>query len=246
MWSTDISLGIKQTWENCGIFGLDCDVTDESFASPPSVSYIYFDILPRTLTQLWEWEELTNHDPDGDGLDGNIDQGVFGIDNGLCGFTDTHLSLSSEQGFWDQLSDRFELFDYESSPCLYDTDSDGLPDDEEFVLGTYPQKADTDEDGLNDGDEVAKWFPYQHSIVVPWRIEMNGAYAGLPNPAAFPNPRLANADKDGRSDAKEKEKKSGPSAFNLEKINVSISQEWCMAAARGSKWAAIRGRAIRL
>ena len=63
------------------------------------------------------------------------------------------------------------------------------------------------------------------SLVVPWRIEMNGAYAGLPNPAAFPNPRLANADKDGRSDAKEKEKKSGPNAFNLEKINVSISQE---------------------
>ena len=84
--STDISLGIKQTWENCGIFGLDCDVYDESYASPPSVSYIYFDIMPRTLTQLWEWEELTNHDPDGDGLDGNIDQGVFGIDNGLCGY----------------------------------------------------------------------------------------------------------------------------------------------------------------
>ena len=54
---------------------------------------------------------------------------------------------------------------------------------------------------------------------------MNGAYAGLPNPAAFSNPRLANADKDGRSDTKEKEKKSGPNAFNLEKINVSISQE---------------------
>ena len=54
---------------------------------------------------------------------------------------------------------------------------------------------------------------------------MNGAYAGLPNPAAFPNPRLANADKDGRSDTKEKEKKSGPNAFNLEKLSVSISQE---------------------
>ena len=223
--STDISLGIKQTWENCGIFGLDCDVYDENYASPPSVSYIYFDILPRTLTQLWEWEELTNHDPDGDDMGGNIDQGVFGIDNGLCGYTNTQYTLSSEPGANDNLSDRFELFDYESSPCLYDTDSDGLPDDQEFVLGTYPHKADTDEDGLNDGEEVAKWWPYQTSIVVPWRIEMNDAYPGLPDPAAFPNPRLANADRDGRSDTKEKEKKSGPNAFNLEKLSISISQE---------------------
>ncbi|MBI5566352.1 MAG: FG-GAP repeat protein, partial [Chloroflexi bacterium] len=223
--STDISLGIKQTWENCGIFGLDCDVYDESYESPPSVSYIYFDIMPRTLTQLWNWTELTNHDPDGDDMDGNIDQGVFGIDNGLCGYEGTHLKLSSEPGANDNLSDRFELFDYESSPCLYDTDSDSLPDDEEFVLGTYPDKADTDEDGLSDGEEAVEWYPYASSLVVPWRIEMNGAYAGLPNPAAFPNPRLANADKDGRSDKKEKEQKSGPSAFNLEKIDVSISQE---------------------
>ena len=159
--STDISLGIKQTWENCGIFGLDCDVYDESYASPPSVSYIYFDIMPRTLTKLWEWEELTNHDPDGDGMDGNIDQGVFGIDNGLCGNDQSHRMWSSDPGQFDLLSDRFELFDYESSPCLYDTDSDGLPDDDEFVLGTYPHKADTDEDGLSDGEEVAKWFAYQ-------------------------------------------------------------------------------------
>lgn len=224
--STDISLGIKQTWENCGIFGLDCDVYDESYASPPSVSYIYFDIMPRTLTQLWTWPALINHDPDGDDLGGNIDQSVFGIDNGLCGYEGTHLTLSSDQGGpHDLLSDRFELFEYESSPCHYDTDGDGLPDDQEFVLGTYPDKADTDKDGLNDGEEVAKWYPYASSLVAPWHIEMNGAYLGLPNPAAFPNPRLANADQDARSDKKEREKKSGPNAFNFEKIDVSISQE---------------------
>ena len=223
--STDISLAVKQTWENCGIFGLDCDVYDEEYESPPSVSYIYFDIMPRTLSQLWKWDELTNRDPDGDDLGGNIDQGVFGIDNGLCGYTDTHLKLSSDLAVDDQLSDRFELFDYESSPCLYDTDGDGLRDDEEFVLGTYPHRADTDEDGLKDGEEVAEWFAYATSLYVPWRVEMNGAYAGLPDPAAFPNPRLANADQDGRSDKKEQEKKSSPNAFNLEKISVSISQE---------------------
>ena len=153
--ATDISLGIKQTWENCGIFGLDCDVYDQNYASPPSVNYIYFDIVPRTLSQLWNWDALINHDPDGDGLDGNIDQGVFGLDNGLCGNPDSQHQLSSESGANDGLSDYFELFDYESSPCLYDTDSDGLSDDREFVLGTYPDKADTDGDGLKDGEEVA-------------------------------------------------------------------------------------------
>ena len=223
--ATDISLGIKQTWENCGIFGLDCDVYDQNYASPPSVNYIYFDIVPRTLSQLWNWDALINHDPDGDGLDGNIDQGVFGLDNGLCGNPDSQHQLSSESGVNDGLSDYFELFDYESSPCLYDTDSDGLSDDREFVLGTYPDKADTDGDGLKDGEEVAVWNPYALSLVAPWRVEMNGAYAGLPNPAAFPNPRLANADRDGRSDKQEKEQKSSPNAFNLEKVSISISQE---------------------
>lgn len=36
-----------------------------------------------------------------------------------------------------------------------DLDRDGLPADEEFVLGTDPENADTDADGLGDGEEVA-------------------------------------------------------------------------------------------
>lgn len=37
---------------------------------------------------------------------------------------------------------------------LPDADSDGLPDDVEFVLDTDPALADSDDDGMNDGDEV--------------------------------------------------------------------------------------------
>lgn len=40
---------------------------------------------------------------------------------------------------------------------LADTDSDGLPDEEEQSRGTDKRKADTDEDGLSDYDEVKKW-----------------------------------------------------------------------------------------
>ena len=39
-------------------------------------------------------------------------------------------------------------------PEPVDTDSDGLTDDEEVLLGTDPLVADTDSDGLTDGDEV--------------------------------------------------------------------------------------------
>ena len=37
---------------------------------------------------------------------------------------------------------------------LIDSDSDGLSDEEEAVLGTDPNDADTDDDGLNDGEEA--------------------------------------------------------------------------------------------
>ncbi len=43
------------------------------------------------------------------------------------------------------------LFPIDGMP---DADSDGLPDDVEFVVDTDPALADTDDDGVNDGDEV--------------------------------------------------------------------------------------------
>lgn len=38
-----------------------------------------------------------------------------------------------------------------------DPDDDGLPTDEELVLGTDPDDGDSDDDGLGDGDEVDVW-----------------------------------------------------------------------------------------
>ena len=80
-----------------------------------------------------------------------------------------------------------------------------------------------------------------------WRIEMNGAYgAGLPS-CRVPKSASGYADKDGRSDTKEKEKKSGPNAFNLEEVNVSILARvgvWRWHTDQSGQ--CIRGRAIRL
>ncbi len=220
----DMTLDVLQLWENCGIAGLDCDVYPENYVTPPGVGYVYIDILPRSLTEFWDWEDLRNNDPDGDGLIGNQDQGIIGFDNGLCGLPNTHLKSDSELAP-DGLTDNFELFAYSSSPCSSDTDADGLNDHEEFVLGTDPRQADTDGDGLRDGDEVARWFPNASGLNVPWRVDMQGAYPGLPNPAAFPNPRIANADRDPRSDKKEKELFSSPNAFDVSDIEVAITQE---------------------
>ena len=49
--------------------------------------------------------------------------------------------------------------DYFTSPCMYDTDNDGLEDGEEVILGqdnflTHANNSDTDNDGLKDGYEV--------------------------------------------------------------------------------------------
>jgi len=48
---------------------------------------------------------------------------------------------------------------YTTSPCMFDTDNDGLEDGEEVIAGkdqflTHANKSDTDGDGLNDGNEV--------------------------------------------------------------------------------------------
>ncbi|MCX7706392.1 MAG: hypothetical protein N2204_00090 [Anaerolineae bacterium] len=225
--SADISFNVKQMWENCGIFGLDCDVYPERYETPPSLNYLYFDILPRTVWDLWKWESLINRDPDGDGLIGNPDAQVNGPDHNLCNNPHSHEILDSDPGYWgnDGLSDYFELLDNGSSPCKWDTDNDGLDDGREFVMGTDPNKADTDGDGLKDGEEVARWIPGNNVLAIPWRVEMHNAYPGLPDPIAFPNPRLANADRDGRSDKKEKEFRSSPNGFNLGGVNVAISQD---------------------
>ncbi|MEJ5308586.1 MAG: FG-GAP-like repeat-containing protein [Anaerolineae bacterium] len=220
--ATDISLEGRQLWENCGVFGLDCDVYTEPIKTPPSVNYVYMDILPVTLRELWEWKDLTNRDPDADGLIGNQDQGLIGFDNGLCGLTDTHLKLDSE---FDGLGDNFELFAYSSSPCKADTDGDNLNDYDEYILGTDPRNPDTDGDGLSDRAEVAYWAAYAPRLTVPWRVDMQGAYPGLPEPAAFPNPRIANADRDGRSDKKEREFRSSPNAFDVSDIEIAVAQE---------------------
>jgi len=218
----DLSIAVSELWENCGVLGVDCDQYPETYTSPPSAAFAFFDIFPKTLIELWEWNELENLDRDGDDLTGGtVEENIFGYDNSLCGVPDSYLDPDVDD---DNLSDSYELFATGSSACQNDTDADGLGDYQEFIAGTDLLDPDTDDDGLKDGEEVAYWGAIGE-LIVPWRIEMNNAFGDLPDPAAFPNPRIANADRDGRSDLKEKQLASSPNALNLSDIEIVVSQE---------------------
>lgn len=55
----------------------------------------------------------------------------------------------------DGLTDDEEAYDVGTNPRAFDTDSDGLGDGEEWLdYGTDPLDWDTDRDGYSDGDEV--------------------------------------------------------------------------------------------
>ena len=84
--------------------------------------------------------------------------------NDVC---DTGSNASNADTDGDGLGDQAEALngfswygeEYFTSPCMYDTDNDGLEDGEEVILGqdnflTHANNSDTDDDGLIDGYEV--------------------------------------------------------------------------------------------
>lgn len=203
----------------------ECEEFSAGRTSPPQFTKIYLDILPKTPYGFWGWpytpsiepdgerRYVLNRDPDGDGLEGYLDVAT----DKLIG-PDTHLCASPSHEEWDTdgdgLSDKFEYDSPLVTPCLKDSDGDGVDDGLELQLGTRPYDSDTDDDGLTDGQELAYWDVDTHSLVVPWRVALSAEYPGLPDPAAFPNPRHANVDGDHRTDKREKHWLSSPNAFD--------------------------------
>jgi glycosylphosphatidylinositol phospholipase D len=207
------------------------DIADECYeynagrTSPPQFTKIYLDILPKTLFSFWDWTPpfsndperdqfyVLNKDPDGDGLEGYVDP----VTEKLVG-PDAHLCLTPSHESWDTdgdgLSDKFEYETPRVHVCNKDSDGDGVEDGVELLRGSLPNDADTDDDGLRDGEELVFWDVDTDSLVAPWRIALSGQYPGLPDPAAFPNPRHANLDNDHRNDKREKAWLSSPNGFD--------------------------------
>jgi hypothetical protein len=222
----DISMDIQIRYDQCSNAG-GCDAYISKSTSPPAFSEFWFDILPIDLDNMWEWEDLVNYDPDGDGLSGyKIGNGVYGLDANLCPNLPGVKTWEEWDSDNDGLSDLFEKQNKGFNPCDNDSDNDGLDDEWELVIGTFPDDADTDNDGLKDKEEV----PYDNgfNLVVPWLVNMEGIYPGLPNPPAYPNPRQANFDADHRNDKQEKTKLSSPTSFDAvpvgEPLPINLGQ----------------------
>jgi hypothetical protein len=165
--------------------------------------FMVLDILPVTVTELWNWSALTNHDLDGDGLT-NEQEAILGT------------SPTNWDTDGDGLSDYYEI-QIGSDPLKWDTDGDGLSDSLELRLGTLFNVADTDGDGLLDGEEVRR---LENGVMVGgWQVTM-------PDGAAFwvsSDPLQADADGDGLNDAEEKANGLSPYAANPAVPALSLS-----------------------
>ena len=222
----DISMDVKIPYDECTVVG-GCDRYYAKSTTAPTIAEFYMDIVPGSITGMWQWDDLDNFDPDGDGLYAykTYDNVWVGPDANRCPNILGQSALTWDTD-GDGLSDKFEVQTDGFNPCQSDSDLDGVKDGVELMWGTSPNNKDTDGDGLTDREEI----PYDNgfSIVFPWTVQMNNAYPGLPNPAAFPNPRQANGDGDYRGDKQEKLKLSSPNSYNAipvgEALNLYIGQ----------------------
>ena len=151
--------GMPDVWETA--YGLDPD--DDTDAAG--------DLDSDGLTNLEEYGNGTNPgsaDTDGDGLgDGdevsthgtsptNADSDGDGLSDGDEVNTHSTDPLNPDSD-GDGMPDGWEIGNGLNplvDESTFDTDSDGLNDMEEFLLGADPNNTDSDGDGLSDGDEV--------------------------------------------------------------------------------------------
>ena len=171
----------------------------------------WFDILPATIEELWDWDLLTNYDPDGDGILQSLTTGHSAYNLNLHEEAD----LGTDSTLWDTdgdgLSDQFELFnaaELGTKATVADTDGDGLSDGEEHQRGTIINDKDTDDDGLEDGEEVLQYNGATWSGG-GWMIDIDGADYWV-----FADATNDDLDRDGLSDASEMSNGTSPTAVN--------------------------------
>lgn len=145
---------------------------------PTTLTTLYYDVLPGSLTDFLSWKAITRNDYDGDGLNDTYEESL-GVSNKWRYDTDS-----------DGLNDKYEI-EQGTDPSSCDTDQDGLIDKYEYVYATNATNKDADGDGLFDYLEVAGWI-----------ISFN--YSGqLFQMRVFSNPALNDTDDDGISDGDE-------------------------------------------
>ncbi|MFJ8067373.1 DUF3289 family protein [Peribacillus sp. NPDC096447] len=157
-----------------------------------------------TITDGIEFLEGMNpfkKDTDGDGLQDNIEYEVKSFisptkyDSDRNGISDADedidedgLSNKDEQANQtnlikgdsdqDDLTDGFEVHQFDSLPNKYDTDNDGLSDGDEYALKTNPNAADGDNDGSEDSQELYKQS-ISKSLIQPDKSEIKSVEVGF-------------------------------------------------------------------
>jgi PKD repeat protein/nitrous oxidase accessory protein NosD len=175
-------------FKHCIFWGLcwyDTDVSDT-----PGNFEVVLDVLPSSLTGLWEWSEISNPDPDGDDL-----------------VADAEAAAGTNPTLWDSdgdgLADSYERdnrSEFGTDPAQADCDGDGLDDGQEVLWGTFPDDDDSDDDGLLDGEEVAGWEVHLPNGLRYW---------------VFSDPLQPDADRDGLTDKMELDNQTSPYATNV-------------------------------
>jgi hypothetical protein len=206
----------QTVWAEFGYYGAWRWKTHEEEGTLPAddadiaMDTMYLDILPATLSALWNWSALTNPDWDGDGLT-----------------NEQELALGTDPRSWDTdgdgLSDYFEWLHagtLGTDPLKYDTDGDGLPDLEDLLLGTRIDVADTDGDGLLDGEEVRRLDPHGN-WVGGWEVTLPGGRVVW----VSSDPLQPDADGDGLNDAEERANGISPWAANAPVPVLRLSGE---------------------
>ncbi len=160
---------------------------------------ITLDVLPETLTELWNWSELSlaSSDQDADGITYEDEIELY----------ETDVDKWDTDG--DFLSDSYEVFALEAlgaSPISIDSDGDGLNDGLERRIGTLIRDADSDDDGILDGDE----FPHYDASTGLWVhgggfVTIDGA-----DYFVFSSPTAKDLDGDGLSGSNELASGAGP------------------------------------
>ncbi len=168
---------------------------DDADAWAQATQPLTLDVLPDTVDGLWNWDQITNPDKDGDGIP-DAQEAALGLDP-------TKWDTDG-----DGLSDGWELQNRATlgtDPTKADTDGDGLNDRLEITLGTSVSVADSDKDGLLDGEEVCHVDTGGATprLVGGWLVSPPGSPSGA-SYRVCSNPLDPDADSDELQDGQER------------------------------------------
>ena len=165
---------------------------------------LYLDVLPATLDELWNWDQLNNPDIDGDGLPNTSDPDPNNWDHD-----------------GDTLSDAYEV-QYQSTRGTlwnaWDSDGDGLGDWDETGIASNAGDPDTDNDGLLDGEE---WLHEDQNGVWSggWQVRLFETTTAF----TISDPTTADSDTDGLLDSQERAGQSSPWATNVAPALLTVA-----------------------